>query len=223
VSTARDKLKAALGLWQILVLIFVVLGGIYGGIASPTEVSALGSSLAILFAAISGQLTWGAVWKSGQAAVRQTSMILFVMFTAKILSVTLIYYQLPIAMVKWIKAAGVTTANVFLAVVIIYVILGCFFEGIAMMVITIPFIVPVMNALSMDLVWMGVVICILVEVGLLTPPVGLNLYVLRGVTGEPMVDVIRGSLPFVIFQLLMILILWYYPDLAVALPRLVMG
>ena len=101
--------------------------------------------------------------------------------------------------------------------------LGMFVDGIAMMVITIPFIVPIMTNAHMDLVWMGVIICILIEVGLLTPPVGLNLYVLQGVTGEPIQDVIIGATPFIAFQLLMIAMLYAWPSIALFLPKLVMG
>ena len=204
-------------------LIVVVLGGIYGGIASPTEVAALGAALAILISLVSRKFTFAGLWRAGLATVRQTSMILFVIFTAKILAVTLIYFQVPAAMVAWIGAAEMTAAHIFLAIVLVYLVLGMFVDGIAMMVITIPFIVPIMTNAHMDLVWMGVVVCIMIEVGLLTPPVGLNLYVLQGVTGEPMRDVIVGAAPFIVLQFAMVAALYYWPNIAMYLPRLVMG
>ena len=218
-----ERVRAALGLWQMALLIVVVLGGIYGGIASPTEVAALGASLAIVISLISSKFTFAGLWRAGLATVRQTSMILFVIFTAKILAVTLIYFQVPAAMVKWIGASEMTAGHIFLAIVLVYLVLGMFVDGIAMMVITIPFIVPIMTNAHMDLVWMGVVVCIMIEVGLLTPPVGLNLYVLQGVTGEPMRDVIVGSAPFIVLQFAMVAALYYWPDIAMYLPRLVMG
>ena len=218
-----ERMRAALGLWQMGLLIVVVLGGIYGGIASPTEVAALGASLAILISLISNKFTFAGLWRAGLATVRQTSMILFVIFTAKILAVTLIYFQVPAAMVAWIGAAEMTAGHIFLAIVLVYLVLGMFVDGIAMMVITIPFIVPIMTNAQMDLVWMGVVVCIMIEVGLLTPPVGLNLYVLQGVTGEPMRDVIAGSAPFIVLQFAMVAALYYWPAIAMYLPRLVMG
>ena len=147
-------------------LIVVVLGGIYGGIASPTEVAALGASLAILISLVSRKFTFAGLWRAGLATVRQTSMILFVIFTAKILAVTLIYFQVPAAMVAWIGAAEMTAGHIYLAIVLVYLVLGMFVDGIAMMVITIPFIVPIMTNAHMDLVWMGVVVCIMIEVGL---------------------------------------------------------
>jgi tripartite ATP-independent transporter DctM subunit len=219
----RERLRAGLGLWQMGLLIVVVLGGIYGGIASPTEVAALGASLAIVISLISNKFTFAGLWRAGLATVRQTSMILFVIFTAKILAVTLIYFQVPAAMVAWIGAAEMTTGHIFLAIVVVYLVLGMFVDGIAMMVITIPFVVPILTNAHMDLVWMGVVVCILIEVGLLTPPVGLNLYVLQGVTGEQMRDVIVGAAPFIALQFAMVAALYCWPDIAMYLPRLVMG
>jgi len=218
-----ERLRALGGLWEMAVLVFVVLGGIYAGVASPTEVAALGASLALVFAIGSGRLSFALVWRAGLATVRQTSMILFIIFTAKILSMTLVYFRVPAAVVAWVDSHDLTFTHIFLAVAVIYLVLGMFIEGIAMMVLTIPFIVPVMAVAQMDPIWMGVVICILIEVGLLTPPVGLNLFVLQGVTKEPLRDVIAGTLPFLLLQFLMIAALYYWPDIALFLPRAVMG
>ena len=222
-ASLGERLKAVLGLWQMGILIVVVLGGIYGGIASPTEVAALGAFLSILIAIGARTFTLGVLWRAALATVRQTSMILFVIFTAKILSVTLIYFQVPATVVAWIGAAEMTPMHIFLAIVAVYLLLGMFVDGIAMMVITVPFIVPILTNAHMDLVWMGVIICILIEVGLLTPPVGLNLYVLQGVTGESIRDVIAGATPFIALQLLMIAVLYAWPSIALFLPKLVMG
>jgi len=221
-ATVGERLRALAGLWQMGILIFVVLGGIYGGIASPTEVAALGAFLAILIAIGARSLSLQALWRAAYGTVRQTSMILFVIFTAKILSVTLIYFQVPAAVVAWIGAAEMTPMHIFLAIVAVYLVLGMFVDGIAMMVITIPFIVPILTNAHMDLVWMGVVVCILIEIGLLTPPVGLNLYVLQGVTGEPIRSVIAGASPFIVLQLLMVAMLYVWPAIALYFPKLVM-
>jgi tripartite ATP-independent transporter DctM subunit len=222
-STLGARVRALAGLWQLAVLIFVVLGGLYAGVASPTEVAALGASLALLFSIASGRFTFAVVWRAGLAAVRQTSMILFIIFTAKTLSMTLIYFRVPAAVVAWVDSHELTFGHIFVAVTVIYLILGMFIEGIAMMVLTIPFIGPVMAAANMDPVWMGVVICILIEVGLLTPPVGLNLFVLQGVTKEPIHDVIAGTMPFLLVQFLMIALLYYWPNIALFVPSAVMG
>jgi tripartite ATP-independent transporter DctM subunit len=222
-ASLGERLRAAIGLWQVALLVVVVLGGIYGGIASPTEVAALGASLAILIALVSGGFSLDGVWRAALATVRQTSMILLVIFTAKILAMTLIYFRVPATVVAWIGDAGATQASIYMGVVVIYLLLGMFVDGIAMMVLTIPFIQPIMASAGMDPIWMGVVICILIEIGLLTPPVGLNLYVLQGVTKEPMRDVIAGAWPFIVLQLAMVAALYWWPEIALHFPRLLMG
>ena len=218
-----ERIRAFFGLWQMALLVFVVLGGIYAGVASPTEVAALGASMALLFAITSGRFNIAMMWRAGLAAVRQTSMILLIIFTAKILSMTLIYFRVPAAVVAWVEAHHMTSGHIFLMVVVIYLSLGMFIEGIAMMVLTVPFIGPIMMAMNMDPIWMGVVICILIELSLLTPPVGLNLFVLQGVTKEPIRDVIIGTMPFIAFQFMAVAALYFWPDIALFLPRLVMG
>ena len=222
-ATLGERLRALAGLWHMAALVVVVLGGLYAGIASPTEVAALGATLALVFAIGSGGFSAAVVWQAGLATVRQTSMILFIIFTAKTLSMTLIYFRVPAAVVAWVDSHQLTFGHIFAAVTVIYLILGMFIEGIAMMVLTIPFIGPVMAAAQMDPVWMGVVICILIEVGLLTPPVGLNLFVLQGVTKEPLHDVIVGAVPFLAIQFVMIALLYFWPDIALFLPHAVMG
>jgi C4-dicarboxylate transporter DctM subunit len=219
----RARVRAAIGLWQMALLVIVVLGGIYGGIASPTEVAALGAFLALLIAIVSGGFSFASVWRAGLATVRQTSMILFVIFTAKILSMTLIFFRTPASVVAWVDSVDMTVGSIFLAIVAIFLILGMFVDGIAMMVITIPFILPILDVAHMDLIWMGVVICLLIEVALLTPPVGMNLFVLQGVTNEPIRDVIAGSVPFILIQFLMIAVLYWQPSIALYLPRIIMG
>lgn len=219
----RARLEAALGLWQVAVLIIVVLGGIYGGVASPTEVAALGAAVAILITMVSGCFSMRALWRAGRGTLRQTSMILFVIFTAKIIAMTLIYFRVPTAVVGWVGAMDLSFGSIFLAIVIIYLILGMFVEGISMMVITIPFLMPIMAAAQMDPIWMGVAVCILIEVGLLTPPVGLNLFVLQGATGAPMRDVIVGTIPFILIEGAVLAALYVWPSLALWLPQVVMG
>ena len=191
--------------------------------ASRTHWSTLSRSTPGIEAIGARTFTFGVLWRAALATVRQTSLILFVIFTAKILSVTLIYFQVPATVVSWIGASEMTPMHIFLAIVVVYLILGMFVDGIAMMVITVPFIVPILTNAHMDLVWMGVVICILIEVGLLTPPVGLNLYVLQGVTGESIRDFSAGATPFIVLQLLMIAMLYQWPDIALFMPKLVMG
>ena len=219
VSGAREIVMALLSLWQIVVLVIVVLGGIYGGVASPTEVAGVAAALTFVFAAIDGQLTVENVRKACVNTVRQTSMIMLIIIMAKVLALTLIYGQVPNRVTEWVGAVGATPIVVVLAILLLYLIMGMFFDGISMMVITVPFIVPVMQALNVDLVWLGVLICLTIEIGLLTPPVGLNLYVMQGATGEEFRSIVRGSMPFVLLQVLVVILVLSFPAIAMLLPN----
>lgn len=218
-SNLREKLRALASLWQVLLLIVVVLGGIYGGIASPTEIAAIASALALLLAAVNRSLSLAGLWTACLNTVRQTSMILLVVAMAKVLSLALIYSQTPTLAAEWVESVGARPAVVVLALLALYVALGMFFDGISMMVVTIPFVVPIMQALNVDLVWLGVLICMTIEIGLLTPPVGLNLYVMQGATGEPFRTIMQGALPFVGCQALVIGLIFLFPDIATLLPK----
>jgi tripartite ATP-independent transporter DctM subunit len=210
---------AVLSLWQVAVLVIVVFGGIYGGIASPTEIAGVAAALTLVFAAIEGKLTRKALLTASLNTVRQTSMLMLVIIMAKVLSLTLIYGQVPGLVMEWVQTVGANKVHLVLFVIGLYLIMGMFFDGLSMMVITLPLIVPIMMAANVDLVWLGVIVCIAIEVGLLTPPVGLNLFVMQGSTGEALSKVIYGSMPFVGLQILVVLIVLLYPPIATFLPQ----
>jgi len=215
----KEILLAMASLWQIAVLVIVVLGGIYGGVDSPTEVAGLAAALTIVFAAIDRKLTVDRLMRACLNTVRQTSMIMLVIIMAKVLALTLIYSQVPNTASAWIASVGATPTQVIVAVLILYLVMGMFFDGISMMVITVPFIVPIMNAVGVDLVWLGVLICLTIEIGLLTPPVGLNLYVMQGATGEQFRTIVSGAMPFVGLQVFVVILILLYPDIAMFLPN----
>jgi TRAP-type C4-dicarboxylate transport system permease large subunit len=138
--------------------------------------------------------------------------------SAKLLSMMLIYQSIPSRMLSMLDTLGASAFAVVIMLCILYLLMGMFFDGVSMMVMTIPFVVPIMSTLHVDLVWLGIVIVLIIEIGLLTPPVGLNLYVLQGATNEPIRDVIIGSLPFLGILAVMVLLLFVFPQLALFLP-----
>jgi C4-dicarboxylate transporter DctM subunit len=217
--SGRQVLSALVQLWPIFGLALIILGGLYGGIATPTEVAALGAAAAIALAAIGGSLSWLVLKEAALNSVRQTSAILLIVTAAKLLSQVFVYYDVGPAMVSWIGSVAVEPMSVVIVALLIYVALGLFFEGASMMVITVPFLVPIMTNLGVDLIWLGVLICIAIEIGLLTPPVGLNLFVLRTATGEPMSDIVAGSMPFVGLQTLVLVLILVFPAIALYLVR----
>lgn len=217
--TRRALASALVNVWPVLGIAVIVLGGLYGGIATPTEVAALGAVAAIVLAAAYRSLTWPVLREASLSAVRQTSMLLLIVTMAKLLSQVFVYYDVGPAMVKAVTSLSADPISIVIVVLLIYVVLGLFFEGASMMVITVPFIVPIMNSLGIDLIWLGVLICISIEIGLLTPPVGLNLFVMRTATAERMQDIIAGSIPFVALQSLALILVLLFPSIALVLTR----
>jgi C4-dicarboxylate transporter DctM subunit len=217
-SSGREVRQALISLWPIYLLVVVVLGGMYGGVGSPTEVAGVAALITFGFAAVERKLTYEVVVTACMNTVKQTCMIMLVIIMAKVVSLVLIYARVPDMVMELVNSIGLSAFTLVLFAILLYLIMGMFFDGMSMMVITIPFLLPVMQAANVDLVWLGVIICITIEVGLLTPPVGLNLYVMQGSTGEPFGDIVEGSLPFVGVQILMIALLMVYPPLATYLP-----
>jgi tripartite ATP-independent transporter DctM subunit len=189
-------------------------------VASPTEVAGLGAVMALIIALVRGRVRWPAIHRAALTTVRQTTMIVFIITTAKLFALTLIYYQLPNKLVAWAEATGTSPLNLVLGVCLLYLVMGMFFDGLSMMVITIPFVVPMMSAVNVDLIWLGVLICMMIEIGLLTPPVGLNLFVLQGATGEPIRDIVMGSLPFIVLLFVTLALVMVFPAVALYLPSL---
>ena len=221
-ATWKQRLGSLAGLWQIGLLVVVVLGGIYGGVATPTEVAALGATMAIILVASSRKLSWKVFKESLIATVVTNAMIMFIVVGALLLSQALFYYNVPPNLGRLVSASGLSPIGILVIVTIMYIILGMFFDGISMMVLTLPFIAPILNLAGFDLVWFGIYLTILIEIGLITPPVGLNLYVLQGSTREPLGLVVRGSVPFYVPMLIVLTLLVIFPQLAVWLPSLML-
>ncbi|MFC1971566.1 TRAP transporter large permease [Chloroflexota bacterium] len=219
-ATFLDRLGALAGLWQVGVLVVVVLGGIYAGVATPTEVAALGSTMACIFVAFGRRFTWKALKNSLKATVAICSMILFVVVGAFMLSQALFYYNVAPELARFVDRLGLTPTEILLAVTVLYLIMGMFFDAIPMKLLTLPFVYPILVAAGFDLVWFGIYLVVLIEIGLLTPPVGLNLYILGGVTKEPLGLIIKGAAPFLIPMFVMLIMLVFFPQLAMWLPSL---
>jgi tripartite ATP-independent transporter DctM subunit len=213
----REKLLGFIGITPFLVLILVVLGSIYGGIATPTEAAAVGATGTLVLSAIYRRLTPNVVFNACLNTVRSTTMIFLILIAAKLMAMALAYYRIIPMIEHWGAAIG-NPMIILLLIILLYLILGMFFDAISMMVLTLPFVLPLIKSAGFDPIWFGVILVILIEMGLLTPPVGINLFVLQGVTGAHLMMVVRGSYPFVILQGLVIILLTYYPQIALWLP-----
>ena len=221
-STWKERFRGLLAILPIFALMFVVLGSIYLGVATPTEAAALGVTGAILIAFLYGRLTRELIKNSLNDAIKTNSMILFIVVGAQIMSYALVTAGIPRAMVALITGLKVEPVVIFSFLCIMYLILGCFMDAISLMLLTLPVVYPVMMALGYDPVWFGVVLVILLEIGLITPPVGMNLFVIQGMAKQPLGIVARGAFPFVILMLIMVVFLTLFPNLALWLPAKMM-
>lgn len=202
----------------------VVVGSIYAGFATPTEAASLGVVAALLLAAWERRLDLAMLRAVAEGTMRTTGMIMLIILAAQFLNFVLAAIGLTDGVADLVDRMGLGAVGTLLVIVVLYLILGCFMETISMMILTTPFIAPIVFKLGWDPVWWGIVLTILIEVALITPPVGLNLYVVQGLRERGTIaEVIRGALPFVLAMLALIGLLMAVPGLALWLPTAVMG
>jgi C4-dicarboxylate transporter, DctM subunit len=219
-ATWRQRMRSLVHLAPPMGIFLLVVGSIYAGLATPTEAAALGVLGALILASCFGKLNWGMLRESVEGTMRATAMIMLIVIAASFLNFVMSATGLTSALTDSIIGLGLSPVWMLLIVVIFYLVLGCFMETLSMMITTIPIVAPIMIGMGYDPIWLGILIIVLVELALITPPVGLNLFVVQSLrkTGS-MNAVIVGSLPFVAAMFAMILLLALFPDLALWLPR----
>jgi len=218
-----NRLVGSVEILPIAFLMVVVLGGIYAGVMTPTEAAAVGAFGALLMAAGFRMLNRHVLWEALKESTRSTAFIMFIIVGAMLLGVVLANLRIPGALAKMVLDAPLTPLMVMLAIYAIYFVMGIFFDGISMMIITLPVIFPVVVAVGYDAVWFGVAFVIIMEVGLLTPPVGLNLYVIHGISKHrPFSEVAIGSAPFFMVMLVALAIVHAFPQLSLWLPSVLL-
>jgi C4-dicarboxylate transporter DctM subunit len=218
-STNKERLKSLGGVWHTLVLFVIVLGGIYAGVITPTEAGAVGAFGALVIAVATRRINFKKFTEATKETVTTTSMVLFIICGAFILAKFLALSQLPQAMATFIGGLDVPRVVIFIGIVILYLILGMFLEIFSSVVLTIPVIYPLILTLGYDPIWFGVVVVILIEAGLVTPPVGMNVFVLSAVSGVPTRTIFAGVWPFVAAMIICIAIITAFPQIALFLPN----
>ncbi|MFN3143965.1 MAG: TRAP transporter large permease [Paracoccaceae bacterium] len=221
---AAEILLKLLSLWPFVLLIFAIMGSIALGIATPTEAAGIGVIATIVVGRFWGSLTLRTLAESFQAAILLFASIAFVVMGATILAQAVSLLGVPQSILETVRAADLGPLTVLLLVVLIYLVLGCFFDGLSLMIMTLPIVVPLMVGLGYDAIWLGVVITILIEIGQVTPPVGLNLSVLVSVTKEKVSlgEAAVATVPYWLILLAGILLLTAMPQIALFLPSLLM-
>lgn len=217
--TWGERLSGLAGVAPMLVLILLVLGSIWLGYATPTEAAAVGAAAATALALASRRLTWRVFAGSVTSTIRTTCMVLFIIVGAQILTYALVKTGASRALTAWVVGLGLSKWILFAIVTLLYIFLGCIIDGVSMMVLTLPILYPIMIAAGFDPIWFGIALVILIELGNVTPPVGLNMFVIHGISGgRPIGEVIWGSLPFGVLMLVVLALIGIFPELVSWLP-----
>lgn len=218
--TARDRLASIRKLGPITALILLLIIGLYGGFASPTEAAALGVAGAIGLAALGRDLSLRTLHEAAVATIRTSSMLALITSGGAFLSVAFNYLQIPTYVVGLVGSAELSPLGVVLILLVIYICLGCILDGMSMIVVTLPIALPAVLAAGWDPLWFGIFLVVTIEMAQLTPPVGFNLFVIQGITGETMTHIARAVVPYFAVLLLLMAMLIAMPDLALWLPGL---
>ena len=217
----RQKLRLARHLVPPLIIFGVVMGAIYGGLATPTESAAIGVMIALAFVALNGRLSWGLLANCSLQAARTSGMVMIVLVSSLLLNVTISMTGAAQAITHWIASFGLSQLALLLVLLVFYVVLGTFMDAMSMLVLTVPIVIPVVVAAGIDPVWFGIFIVIMCEIALITPPVGMNLFVVQGIRRDrgPYSDVTRGALPYVVLMAGFTVLLMVFPQIVTWLPQ----
>lgn len=215
----REKLANSRFLLPVIALIIVVIGSMYTGFATATEAAALGVIGSLALAAGQGSLTWKTFGESLMGATRTSAMVALILAGAAFLSLSMGFTGLPRALAAWIADMQLSRFELLMALLVFYIVIGCFLDGISSVVLTMAVVEPMVRAAGIDAIWFGIFVVVVVEMAQITPPIGFNLFVLQGMTRHEMTYIARAALPMFALMVVMVFILIAFPDLATWLPE----
>ena len=219
-ASVAERVRALREVWAVVVLLTLVIGGMYGGAFTATEAAGVGAFGTLLLALTRGRLTWASLWRALASTVETTAVITVILIGAVILGYFLAVTQLPMKLASTLANSGLSPTSIMLMIIAAYLVMGAFMDELAMILLTVPILFPVTQALGYDPIWFGVVIVVVCQAGLIAPPVGLNVFVISGMVKDvPMQDIYRGILPFLAAMVVLLGLLMLVPDLALYLPR----
>lgn len=220
----RERLAALREPWQFLALFAVTIGGMYAGIFSPTEAASVGALGSILLGLFGRRLPFAELWRSIESSVVTSCMLFVIIIGANLFSVFIVQTQLPSLLADGAQALNLPPLAVMVLIIFAYIVLGCFLEGIGMILITVPVFLPMVVKFGYDPIWFAILVVIMVEVGLIHPPVGMNLFVIQAQAPDiKIASIYRGIIPFLAAPFVLVVLLFLFPQLALWLPKVLYG
>ena len=218
--TPREHTRRLL---PMLGLIVGVIGSIYTGLASPTEAAAVGVVLSLILARVQGNMDLAVFRDAVLGAVRTSTMIAFILAGAAFLTAAMGFTGLPRELAAWIGTMELSPWMLLAALTVFFIILGCFLDGISVVVLTTSIMLPMVEAAGIDLIWFGIYLVIVVEMSQITPPVGFNLFVLQGMTGKDLLSIAWAAMPFFFLMMLGVVLISIFPEIVTFLPEAMSG
>jgi C4-dicarboxylate transporter, DctM subunit len=219
----RDYLSGLLDLFPVLLLVVLVLGSIYTGVATPSEAAAVGVAAALVIALVLRQLSVKLLIETLLGAIRTSAMVCIILVAAAFLSTAMGYLHVPTNVANAIGALGLSPFGLLLMLSLFYIVLGLFLDGVSIIVMSLPITFPLAMQAGFDPIWFGIYLVVMVEMGQITPPIGFNLFVLQGLTGTPIGKVALAALPFFLLMALAVVIMAFFPEIVLWLPALLYG
>lgn len=220
IYTFKEKILALKKLIPIVILITGVLGSIYQGVATPTEAAAFGVTGALVLSMLLGSFTVSSFLESIAGAVRNTCMLGLILIGAHFLTLAMGFIGIPNELAEWIASLGLSPIELILYLTVFFIILGCFLDGISVIVLTTSVVLPMVTQANIDLIWFGIFLVLVVEMSQITPPVGFNLFVIQSLTGKNIFSVAKAALPFFFMIAIAIVLITAYPSIVLYLPTL---
>lgn len=223
-TSLQEKRKAILGAGPIVAVILLTIGGIYGGLFSPVEAAAVGAGIVILVGFVSRTLSINMLWQAARDAVVTTATVMLILIAAHLINPFMALSHIPAAVGEFLSALDLGVTGTLILILMIYLVLGCFLEGFAMLVLTLPIFFPIILQLGIDPIWFGVLTVLTLEMGLISPPVGINVFIVKSVAPKvELGDIFRGVLPFWLMMILAVALLMMFPQIVLLLPNTMFG